>query len=74
MAGEKFLIGYINLLNTFEIKLLSKGCRQFYLGNAKLKININCFLVLSSSLKRSYINSFEEQNIISGELVAKIFL
>ena len=73
-TGERSLIGYINLLNIFEIKLVSKGCRQVYLRNTKVKMNINCVFVLSNSLKKSYINSFEEQNEISGELVAKIFL
>jgi ribosomal protein S8 len=68
------LLGYINPLNTLEIKLLSKGGRRFYLGNNQLKMDVDCFVVLSNSSKKSYINGFKGSNNMSGELVAKIFI
>jgi ribosomal protein S8 len=70
-----YICGYINPLNNFEIKLLSKGGRKAYLGNPKLKVmDIYCFFVLSNNLKKSYINCFDRSNKMSGELVAKIFI
>jgi ribosomal protein S8 len=73
-TGIKVILGYINPLNNFEIKLLSKGGRKIYLGNQNLKMDIDCFFVLSHSLEKSYINGFGRSNKMSGELVAKIFI
>jgi len=72
-SNETVLFGYINPLNSFQIKLLSKGGRKIYLGNQNLKTDIDCFFILTSNIEKSYINSFDKQNKISGE-VAKIFI
>ena len=73
-SNEIILFGYINPINNFQIKLLSKGGRKIYLGNQKLKTDIDCFFILSNNFEKSYLNSFEKPNKISGELVAKIFI
>jgi ribosomal protein S8 len=73
-SNEIILFGYINPLNNFQIKLLSKGGRKIYLGNQNLKTDIDCFFILTSNVEKSYINSFEKSKKISGELVAKIFI
>ena len=73
-TNETFLFGYINPNNKFEIKLLSKGGRKVYLSNQKLKTDIFCFFILTSNIEKSYLNSFEKETKLSGELVAKIFI
>ena len=73
-TGENYFFGYINPKNNFEIKLISKGGRKIYLGNQKLKIDIDCFFILSHNLEKSYINGYDRLDKTSGELVAKIFI
>jgi ribosomal protein S8 len=71
---ENMVLGYVNPLNNFQIKLLSKSGRKIYLGNQNLKTDIDCFFVLTSNIEKSYLNSFEKEVKLSGELVAKIFI
>ena len=58
----------------FQIKLLSKGGRKIYLSNQNLKTDIFCFFILTNNIEKSYLNSFEKETKLSGELVAKIFI
>jgi ribosomal protein S8 len=71
---EKILFGYINPINNFEIKLLSKGGRRIYSRNPNLRMEVHCFFIFSNNLEKSYINSLDRSNKMSGELVAKIFI
>jgi ribosomal protein S8 len=71
---EIFFFGYINPTNQFQIKLLSKGGRKIYLSNQNLKTDIFCFFIITSNIEKSYLNSFEKETKLSGELVAKVFI
>ena len=73
-TNEILLVGYINPINKFQIKLLSKGGRKIYLSNQNLKTDIFCFFILTNNIEKSYLNSFEKETKLSGELVAKIFI
>ena len=73
-TNEILLVGYINPINQFQIKLLSKGGRKIYLSNQNLKTDIFCFFILTNNIEKSYLNSFEKETKLSGELVAKIFI
>lgn len=71
---ETLVIGYINPVNSFEIKLLSKSSRKIYLSKQSINNDINCFFILTNNLKKSYIGTLKKKGKISGELVAKIFI
>jgi len=73
-TNEILLVGYINPLNKFQIKLLSKVGRKIYLSNQYLNPDIFCFFILTNNTEKCYLNSFEKETKLSGELVAKIFI
>jgi len=73
-SKKKLILGYINSINFFQIKLISKGGRKVYLGNQKLKTDLDCFFIVTNSIEKSYVNSFDDDFKLSGELVAKIFI
>jgi len=72
--NENILLGYINPINFFQIKLISKGGRKIYLGNQNLKTDLDCFFILTNNYEKTYMNSFDKNSKVSGELVAKIFI
>ena len=72
--NENILLGYINPVNFFQIKLISKGGRKIYLGNQNLKTDLDCFFILTNNYEKTYMNSFDKNSKVSGELVAKIFI
>jgi ribosomal protein S8 len=73
-SNKNIILGYINPINFFQIKLISKGGRKIYLGNQKIDTDINCFFILTNSNKKTYLDSLNNKSKISGELVAKIFI
>lgn len=72
--NKNSILGYINPLSNFQIKLLSKSGRKIYLSNQNLKTDIDCFFIITNNVEKSYLNTFEKENKLSGELVAKIFI